>query len=327
MNDYQKAKEQLRESYLVSASAGTGKTRVLVERYINILLRNPADLEGIVAITFTEKAAAEMKARIRQLIRRMDDPALDTPAILDRLNMAPISTIHSFCMRILQEQIQATGLDPQFRVIDAIEESLLRKETLEIFLHQNLHAVDSPIQTLIRHFDLYQVREMLDSVWQKRADWLFILEENSQQSATEIIQDHKEKHHDYTLSVLRQTFGSPEAQGTLKLLSSYQARDPDDSLQRAKTTILKVVRQIEAGQIPAELWDNSLHQAFSLKNLGQKGNWGDELEDLRAAFRFLHDLWLATRVRLFPFNEELESQNAVLLLAFSDLVRNYLSEE
>ncbi len=324
MNDYQKAKEQLQESYLVSASAGTGKTRVLVERYINILLQNPADLEGIVAITFTEKAAAEMKARIRQMIRRMNDPALDISAILDRLNTAPILTIHSFCMRILQEQIQAVGMDPQFRVIDAIEESLLRKETLEAFLYQNLQASDSPIQTLLKHFDLYQVREMLDSVWQKRADWLFMLQEGSQKSAKELIQDFRAKHHDYTLSVLRQAFGSPEAQGNLKLLSSYQARDPDDSLQRAKTTILKVIQQIEAGQIPEELRDNSLHRAFSLNNTGQKGNWGAGLEDLRTAFRNLHNLWLAIRSRLFPFDEKLEYQNAVLLLAFSDLARRWL---
>ena len=324
MNDYQKAKEQLQESYLVSASAGTGKTRVLVERYINILLQNPADLEGIVAITFTEKAAAEMKARIRQMIRRINDPALDISVILDQLNTAPISTIHSFCMRLLQEQIQAVGMDPQFRVIDAIEESLLRKEILEVFLDQNLQAADSPIQALLKHFDLYQLREMLDAVWQKRADWLFMLEAVSRKSAKELIQDFRVKHHDYSLLVLKEGFGSPEAQENLKLLNSYQARDPDDSLQRSKTTILKVIQQIEADQIPTELWDNSLHQAFGLNNKGQKSNWGAELEDLRAAFRNLHDVWLVTREQLFPFHEKIEDQNAILLLEFSDLARRWL---
>jgi len=326
MNDYQNAKEQLQESYLVSASAGTGKTRVLVERYINILLQNPADLEGIVAITFTEKAAAEMKARIRQMIRRINDPALDISAILDRLNTAPIATIHGFCMRILQEQIQAVGMDPQFRVIDAIEESLLRKETLETFLYHNLQASDSPIQTLLKHFDLSQLRVMLDSVWQKRSDWLFMLAEVSRKSAQELIQDFQAKHHDYTLLVLRQAFGSQEAQEDFKLLNSYQARDPDDSLQRAKTTILKMIQQIEADQIPAELWDNSLRQAFSLNNKGQKGNWGTELEDLRAAFRNLHNVWLVTREQIFPFNEKIEDQNAILLLAFSDLAQRWLHD-
>lgn len=121
---------------LVSAAAGAGKTSVLVERIIRKVLspRDPLDLERLLAMTFTEKAASEMKERIRSSLEQAlrdspGDPRIERQlALLDR---AQISTIHAFCLRILKRYYFRVNLDPSFRVLDANEAELLRVETLE----------------------------------------------------------------------------------------------------------------------------------------------------------------------------------------------------
>ena len=101
---------------MVRAGAGTGKTTVLVERFVQAVAEDAAPVEGILAITFTEKAAAEMKTRVRrrflQLGRRADARAAEG---------AWISTIHGFCSRVLRAHALSAGIDPDFRVLDELE--------------------------------------------------------------------------------------------------------------------------------------------------------------------------------------------------------------
>jgi ATP-dependent helicase/nuclease subunit A len=103
-------------SLMVRAGAGTGKTTVLVERFVRAVVEDGAPVEGILAITFTEKAAAEMKARVRrrflELGRREEARAAEG---------AWISTIHGFCSRVLRAHALSAGIDPGFRVLDELE--------------------------------------------------------------------------------------------------------------------------------------------------------------------------------------------------------------
>ena len=103
-------------SLMVRAGAGTGKTTVLVERFVQAVAEDAAPVEGILAITFTEKAAAEMKTRVRrrflELGRRADARAAEG---------AWISTIHGFCSRVLRAHALSAGIDPDFRVLDELE--------------------------------------------------------------------------------------------------------------------------------------------------------------------------------------------------------------
>ena len=120
---------------LVSAAAGAGKTSVLVERLVRAIT-DPVDLqlERLLAVTFTEKAAAEMKQRIRASLR---SASLASPgdARLERqllvLDRAQISTIHSFCLSIARRYFYKVGLDPRFRVLDQNESELLRQDALD----------------------------------------------------------------------------------------------------------------------------------------------------------------------------------------------------
>ena len=103
-------------SLMVRAGAGTGKTTVLVERFVQAVVEDGEPVEGILAITFTEKAAAEMKTRVRsrflELERRADARAAEG---------AWISTIHGFCSRVLRIHALSAGIDPDFRVLDELE--------------------------------------------------------------------------------------------------------------------------------------------------------------------------------------------------------------
>lgn len=115
----------------VTAGPGSGKTRVLVARYLEILESGRADIENIVAITFTKKAASEMRDRVR---REMEIRAVSSPDAKSRaawrqrrrkLDSAVITTIHGFCSRLLREHPVEAGIDPQFVTLDSFQESVM----------------------------------------------------------------------------------------------------------------------------------------------------------------------------------------------------------
>jgi len=115
----------------LEAGAGTGKTRVLVDRYCDAVDLDGVEPERILAFTFTEKAAAEMRRRVRVELMRRARAAGDGER-RSRLTRAaragegaPITTIHGFCRRLLGAHPVAAGLDPRFRVLDADEATRL----------------------------------------------------------------------------------------------------------------------------------------------------------------------------------------------------------
>ena len=116
---------------VVTAGPGSGKTRVLVARYLAILESTPADIENIVAITFTKKAASEMRDRVRKEMDRRASAAGDPATRLAwrqrrrKLDAAVITTIHGFCSRLLREHPVEAATDPQFSVLDAYQESVM----------------------------------------------------------------------------------------------------------------------------------------------------------------------------------------------------------
>ncbi len=125
------------EHICVTAGAGSGKTTVLVDRYLNILKKGRGCIapRDIVAITFTDKAAAEMKGRIiEQLTDAADIDGRDM--FLEEMNVAPISTIHAFCLRILREFPFQAGVPANFSIIQGIDQKLLMKQTLHNSLRE-----------------------------------------------------------------------------------------------------------------------------------------------------------------------------------------------
>ena len=125
---------------VVWASAGTGKTRKLVETYVS-LLEKGIDPLRIAALTFTEKAAGEMRDRIRTAIWEIGGRGNSPPAFwMQRLAMlpaAPISTIHGFCGLLLREHGLHLGIDPSFSILDEQRSlDLARESAVDTIRHE-----------------------------------------------------------------------------------------------------------------------------------------------------------------------------------------------
>ena len=126
LNDEQLAAVEAEGSVFVSAGAGTGKTSVLVERYVRAVCERGIDVESILVITYTRKAAGELRSRIRAALRERGRPDLAR-----ELDGAWISTIHGFCNRLLRAHPFAAGLYPRFRELEDAGAAVLRGEAFE----------------------------------------------------------------------------------------------------------------------------------------------------------------------------------------------------
>src|ERR671925_1236162 len=113
-------------SALLAANAGSGKTAVMVERFAQAVLHDGAAVGAVLALTFTEKAAGELRERIRRRFAALgeDERAREVDA-------AWVGTIHGFCARVLRARPLAAGLDPRFTVLDAATARRLAESAYE----------------------------------------------------------------------------------------------------------------------------------------------------------------------------------------------------
>jgi ATP-dependent helicase/nuclease subunit A len=157
----------------LEASAGTGKTRVLVDRYIN-LLRAGVDPSNILAITFTRKAATEMRDRIVTSLRAAAAVGEIPPArwrdLRDRLDDIAISTIDAFCLSLLREFPLEADLDPGFDVADETEVPRLVDESLDRAVRacRGLAREDENIALVFAQLGDRRVRRGLATLLQRR---------------------------------------------------------------------------------------------------------------------------------------------------------------
>jgi ATP-dependent helicase/nuclease subunit A len=107
---------------MLSANAGSGKTSVLVERFVASVVQDGLRADQVLAITFTDKAAGELRARVRARLLELDHRQAAREA-----EAAWITTFHGFCARILRAHAVAAGLDPGFAVLDPADGRAARR--------------------------------------------------------------------------------------------------------------------------------------------------------------------------------------------------------
>jgi ATP-dependent helicase/nuclease subunit A len=126
-------------TFLVEAGAGSGKTTSLVERMIALLATGRTSIETLAAVTFTRKAAAELRGRFQVALERArlaeKDPAVRErlEAALTGLERAFIGTIHAFCTRLLRERPVEAGIDPEFRELEDHEDRILLERSWDAY--------------------------------------------------------------------------------------------------------------------------------------------------------------------------------------------------
>jgi ATP-dependent exoDNAse (exonuclease V) beta subunit len=161
-------------SLAVEASAGTGKTSTLVGRILHLVLEggpggDPLPVSSICAITFTEKAAGEMKVRLRQELEREavreDTRGGRANAALRDLESAMISTFHAFAVSLLKERPVEAGLDPRFSALDDLQSDLFFLELWEPWIGRALRERRHPLEeALLQGISLEQVRELASTL-------------------------------------------------------------------------------------------------------------------------------------------------------------------
>ena len=144
---------------MVEAGAGTGKTGVMVDRYCRLACENDVEPEAILAFTFTEKAAAELRRRIRtELERRAELGSERARELLPRFGGAWVTTIHGFCNRLLSAHPVAVGIDPRFRVLDAPEAERIAAEAFQEALEAFLEEGERERERTVAAFDVAGLR-------------------------------------------------------------------------------------------------------------------------------------------------------------------------
>jgi ATP-dependent helicase/nuclease subunit A len=153
---------------LLEAGAGSGKTGVMVERYVRLVVDENVSPDAILAFTFTDKAAAELRARVRaELSRRAAGngaKAVRAAALLSTVGGAWITTIHGFCNRVLAAHPVAAGVDPGFRVLDQPEAERAAREAFDTALAEFLAGGEAEREETVAAYDLEGLRGVIVAI-------------------------------------------------------------------------------------------------------------------------------------------------------------------
>jgi ATP-dependent exoDNAse (exonuclease V) beta subunit len=262
----------LDHTYLVEAGAGTGKTTVLVDRLL-AMVRAGTDVARIVAITFTEKAAGELRVRLRG---KLEDAARSADAeertLLDRalhdIDRAQVGTIHGFCSGLLRERPVEAGVDPSFAVADELRRRILLDAAWDDWLHREFakHLPPAVAEARSLGFGLEKIRALAERLVEHR-DLIGLGPEPTE-----------------TGDVARFIADLDRAARELVRDAESRCHDPSDT---AVAGINEFARSVDAiAALPDEMraaYAVTRVKPAPARNRGRQGNWDDGvLEDLRA---------------------------------------------
>ncbi len=170
----QEAIEKRGTNLLISAAAGSGKTRVLVDRIIHLLKHDGASLKDMLIVTFTNAAAGEMKVRLQEgLQQEMKQAETEDLQVFlrEQLKLLPtshISTMHAFCIAELRRYYHVLSLDPNFKILPASMTSILQENAMEATMNAFYESDDTDFQRLVEAYggknSDRKIRELIQSL-------------------------------------------------------------------------------------------------------------------------------------------------------------------
>ena len=273
-------KDDLDTTLFVEAGAGSGKTSALVDRVLSLVTTGRAELRSVAAITFTEKAGAELRDRIRrELERRAEaDPDGETGtrcrAALDQLDGAAIGTLHAFAQRLLSEHPVQAGLPPRVEVLDEVSSKVAFDRRWSMFRDQLLAdpALERTILLLlatgVRAEALRALAEAFDDNWD-------LVEERVPVSAPEPPSVHE-------------LFGRVRA--AVDEVCAEPCRDPGDKLRIRLDEIAAKMAGLAAVDDEYDLLEalgplaTEKLPGFNVGNIGKKTSF-DDVKDLQVRVR------------------------------------------
>jgi len=265
----------------VEAGAGSGKTSALVDRVLALVTSGRAELRAIAAITFTEKAGAELRDRIRRQLEKQaeEDPGSDTAVLcrtaLDQLDGAAIGTLHAFAQRLLSEHPVEAGLPPRVEVLDEVSSKVAFERRWSMFRDQLLADPDLERTILlllaagVRSAALQSLAEAFDDNWD-------LVEERVPETAPDPPSVHE-------------LFAA--ARLAVDQVCTEPCRDPSDKLRIRLDEI--AARLAELAAMPDELdllealGPNAVPKlpSFSVGNIGKKASYDGDIKEIQARVR------------------------------------------
>ncbi len=174
---------------LISAAAGSGKTTVLVERIMHLVRDKHIDINRMLVVTYTRAAAAEMRERLESALQEAaaNDPAMARQ--FDLLSSAQISTIHSYCQKLVREHFRHCGVDPQFVLSDERTIKTIYQESMDEVLEAAYQAAkeDANLEALLSVVPEKNLITMMDELYKfllTRPDPMGWLKQQAQQEWT-----------------------------------------------------------------------------------------------------------------------------------------------
>lgn len=278
---------------VVTAGAGTGKTRTLVARFLS-LLDAGTPLRHIVAITFTRKAAQEMRNRVRQEVRRyLENGALDDEsrawweAQLMGLDAARIGTIHTLCSEILRTHPAEAGVDPRFEVLEEGRGNLLRATAVETGL---AWAAESPeASELFALLGERPLADLIDRLLQQRLAVAACLE----QAPDGLLGRWQAALHAQQAQALDSLTADPAWQEAVATLRRHEATRADDRMEENRRLALTALAADPDETLAGRLRNLAALDAINLRGGSMKAWPGGKAERdvVKNAVTLLRDQW------------------------------------
>ncbi|MBE9175555.1 UvrD-helicase domain-containing protein [Synechocystis salina LEGE 06155] len=260
-------------SVAITAGAGTGKTYMLAGRYLFHLRAQGLSPLQIVAMTFTDKAATELRSRIRQTVQQQAPERFDW---LAELEAAPICTFHSLAARICREHPEAAGVPADFTPLDEWEGQLWQAEQMAIALDQlpsGLYGqIPYSLMKAAMEVFLQDPLSAKEALQRTRENWFPVLRKAQE-------------------AVIETLLNDPFWQKNHEIISQHQGR-AGDKLETARQEALTLIEAIESYQ--KDIQNENFQMAFQawlkfrVGNIGSKKNWADE-ETLKTVRQSLVD--------------------------------------
>ncbi len=279
-------------STVVTAGAGTGKTFVLVQKYIDLIGTKKIPVPQILALTFTDKAAAEMKERIRKEILARSGPQWEKAA--DDFMVAPVQTFHSFCAQVLREFPIEAGLEPGFVVLDEQQMARIHAGSFDDLVHtpQDGQVQRATVQVLALT-EQKTLRGMLGAMYEQRSRYLrfFTALEADPDGILLFWQQEVHRFRDEEIRLLAADRGFAGIVRTLLALGDTYAATDDKAAQHLRE-ILPHLRLLVPGTAPEDFCPAAgAIRDSRMGNAGSKKNWGEgDLDRFKSARRSLIDI-------------------------------------
>lgn len=248
LTEFQKRALDFNNHLALTANAGSGKTFVLSKRFVKICLETDTKIDSIIAITFTDKAAAELFVKISKEVDEQLSLAEDNLTKKKLLNLrsnlinANISTIHSFCAHILREYASDLGIDSSFSVFDEQQKSVLIESIVNDFVSKKLNIHDEQIKSLIRLLgSVSNAEENLKNVIQSKNVILKLYKQLFSSSSEEVLSYYRMKEEELFIKYFQKDI--IHFKNTLNLINNLVSDKGEAG--RIKSNVSKILQSID----------------------------------------------------------------------------------